>query len=98
MVGKFDRYISNPIQYFRFADNIVMLHRDKTFLHLVTEMCIMVLARDYLIQVNRNWNVRPVWSGGIDVCGYVSFHTHRALRKRNKKALCRQVAKCKKKA
>lgn len=97
MVGKFDRYISNPIKYFRFADNIVMLHRDKTFLHLVTEMCIMVLARDYLIQVNRNWNVRPVWSGGIDVCGYVSFHTHRALRKRNKKALCRQVAKCKKK-
>ncbi|MBO4995129.1 MAG: hypothetical protein J6C78_04100 [Muribaculaceae bacterium] len=57
----------------------------------------MVLARDYLIEVNRNWNVRPVWSGGIDVCGYVSFHTHRALRKRNKKALCQQVAKCKKK-
>lgn len=97
MTGKFDRYAKQPLKYLRFADNIVMLHADKTFLHLVTEMCIMVLARDYLIEVNRDWNVRPVWSGGIDVCGYVSFHTHRLLRKRNKKALCRQVAKCKKK-
>lgn len=97
MSAKFDRFARQPIKYFRFADNIVMLHEDKTFLHLVTEMCIMVLARDYLLEVNRSWNVRPVWSGGIDVCGYVSYQTHRSLRKRNKKALCRQVAKCKKK-
>lgn len=97
MAAKFDRYAREPVNYFRFADNIVMLHGDKVFLHLVTGMCIMVLARDYLIEVNRNWNVRPVWSGGIDVCGYVSYHTHRALRKRNKKALCRQVARCRKK-
>lgn len=97
MVGKFDGYVRKPLYYFRFADNLVMLHRDKTFLHLATELCIMVLARDYLIWVNKGWNVRPVWSGGIDVCGYGSYHTHRSLRKRNKKALCRQVAKCKKK-
>lgn len=96
MVGKFDSYVRKPLYYFRFADNLVMLHRDKTFLHLATELCIMVLARDYLIRVNKGWNVRPVWSGGIDVCGYGSYHTHRSLRKRNKKALCRQVAKCKK--
>lgn len=97
MNAKFDRYIVEPLKYLRFADNIVILHADKTFLHIVTELCIMILARDYLIEVNRDWNVRPVWSDGINVCGYVSFHTHRRLRKRNKKALCRQVAKCKKK-
>ena len=57
----------------------------------------MILARDYLLPVNKNWNVRPVHNGGIDVCGYVSFHDHRRLRKRNKKDLCRQVAKLRKK-
>jgi retron-type reverse transcriptase len=95
--AKFDGYARQPLRYLRFADNIVILHSDKTFLHLIAEMCIMVLSRDYFISVNRGWNVRPVWSGGIDVCGYVSYHTHRTLRKRNKRSLCRQVAKCKKK-
>ena len=95
---KFDDFVDRGlVHYYRFADNIVVLHSDKTFLHLVTEMMIMVLARDYLIQVNSNWNVRPVYAGGIDVCGYVFFHDHVRLRKRNKKALCKQVAKCKKK-
>lgn len=98
MAAKFDRFVDEGLRHYsRFADNIVIQHEDKTFLHLVTEMCVMVLARDYRISVNRDWNVRPVWSGGIDVCGYVSYHDHRRLRKRNKAALCRQVAKYRKK-
>ena len=95
---KFDGFVVEGLRYYsRFADNIVILHKDKTFLHLVTEMVIMTLARDYYIDVNKGWNVRPVDSGGIDVCGYVSFHDHRRLRKRNKVKLCRDVAKLKKK-
>lgn len=96
--SKFRKYVKQGLKYYsRFADNIVILHKDKAFLHLVTEMAIMILARDYLLPVNKNWNVRPVHAGGIDVCGYVSFHDHRLLRKRNKKELCRQVAKLRKK-
>ncbi len=98
MKEKFYRYVDEGLKHYsRFADNIVIQHEDKTFLHLVTEMCIMVLARDYYIDVNKEWNVRPVHNGGIDVCGYVSFHDHRRLRKRNKIALCREVAKYRKK-
>jgi hypothetical protein len=82
--------------YSRFADNMIFNHADKVFLHLVTEMAIMVLARDYYIEVNKDWNVRPVYAGGIDVCGYVTFHDHRRLRKRNKVNLCREVARCRK--
>ena len=85
------------LHYFRFADNMVILHKDKTFLHLVTQMAIMVLARDYYIDINKDWNVRPVYAGGIDVCGYVSFHTHRRLRKRNKVELCKDVSRWRKK-
>ncbi|MBR0049002.1 MAG: hypothetical protein IJP74_06770 [Prevotella sp.] len=96
---KFDRYVAEGLndRYQRFADNMVTEHEDKCFLHLVTEIQIMILARDYYIEVNKNWNVRPVYDGGIDVCGYVFFHDTLQLRKRNKQALCREVAKCKKK-
>lgn len=99
MNSKFDKYVQEGLieKYERFADNIVIHHGDKTFLHLITELCIMHLARDEYLQVNKDWNVRPVYNGGIDVCGYVSYHTHRRLRKRNKTTLCRQVAKWKKK-
>lgn len=96
---KFDRYVAKGLKdnYQRFADNMVTEHEDKTFLHLIVEMQIMVLARDYYLTINDDWNVRPVFDGGIDVCGYVSFHDHRRLRKANKQELCRQVAKYRKK-
>lgn len=69
---KFRSYLKNGLRYyFRFADNIVIMHNDKAFLHIVTELSIMVLTRDYLLPVNKSWNVRPVYEGGIDVCGYV---------------------------
>ena len=96
---KFDRFVAKGLKdnYQRFADNMVTEHEDKTFLHLIVEMQIMVLTRDYYAVINRDWNVRPVYDGGIDVCGYVSYHDHRKLRKRNKQELCREVAKLKKK-
>lgn len=98
LAGKFDRFVNEGVlHYSRFADNIIIQHEDKTFLHLITELAIMTLARDYYIDVNGDWNVRPVHNGGIDVCGYVSFHDHRRLRKRNKVELCREVSKFRKK-
>ena len=98
MRSKFFRFASEGLlHYSRFADNIVIQHEDKTFLHIVTEIAVMHLTRDYRLPINRNWNVRPVFSGGIDVCGYVSFHDHRRARKDNKKNLCREVAKLRKK-
>jgi hypothetical protein len=96
--AQFSGYAKQGLRfYYRFADNIVILHHDKTFLHIITELAIMHLSRDFLLQVNRSWNVRPVHSGGIDVCGYVFFHDHLRLRKRNKQSLCRQAAKLRKK-
>ena len=92
---KFDRLVSEwKDSYFRFADNMVLLSEDKTFLHILAEIAIYRLASKYHIDINKCWNVRPVWSGGIDICGYVLFQDHIMERKRNKKALCREVAQC----
>ena len=94
---KFSGFVREGLlHYSRFADNIVIKHKDKVFLHLMVELAIVTLSRDFLLNVNKNWNVRPTWMGN-DLCGYVFFHDHLRLRKRNKKALCRQVAKLRKK-
>lgn len=94
--AKFERFVREGLlHYSRFADNIVIKHADKVFLHLMVELALMTLARDFFLTVNRSWNVRPVWMGN-DICGYVFFHDHLRLRKRNKVALCRQVARLRK--
>lgn len=95
--SKFERYVREGLtHYSRFADNIVIKHCDKVFLHLIVELAVMTLARDFYLQVNKSWNIRPTWMGN-DICGYVLYHDHIMLRKRNKKSLCRQVAKLRKK-
>lgn len=95
--GKFERFVREGLlHYSRFADNIVIKHNDKVFLRIMVELSIMTLARDFLLPINKGWNIRPTWMGN-DLCGYVFFHDHLRLRKRNKKALCRQVAKLRKK-
>ncbi len=94
---KFDRFVREGLRHYsRFADNIVIKHGDKVFLHLMVELAVMTLTRDFLLPVNRSWNVRPMWTGN-DLCGYVFYHDRLRLRKRNKQALCRQVAKLRKK-
>lgn len=89
---QFCAYVSEGLRHYsRFADNITIKHRDKTFLHIMVELAVMILARDYKAYVNKSWNVRPTWMGN-DICGYVIYHDHTRLRKRNKKSLVRQVA------
>ena len=91
--AKFERYVTEGVRHYsRFADNIVIKHRDKAFLHILVKLAIMTLTRDNYLTVNKSWNVRP-YTEGNDLCGYIFYHDHVMLRKRNKKALCRQVAK-----
>lgn len=82
--------------YYRYADDIVLLSDDKAKLHGW-----LVAINDYLnnrrrLSIKRNFQVYPVESRGVDFVGYVSFHTHILARKKNKKGLCRKVAKLRK--
>lgn len=79
--------------YFRYADDMVFLHRDKAFLH-----GLLVQINDYLqsrlnISLKSNFQVFPVDARGIDYVGYVFYHTHTLMRKSIKKNLCRAAAK-----
>jgi retron-type reverse transcriptase len=92
----FDHWIKEDVgikYYFRYADDMVFLHSDKSFLH-----GLLVLINNYLntelnLSLKGNYQVFPVSARGIDFVGFVFYHTHTRIRKGIKKNFCRAVAK-----
>ena len=86
----FDHYMKEVQQvkyYQRYADDIVILHSNKPYLH-----AILINISDYFnenlkLTVKHNYQVFPVSTRGIDYLGYKSFHSHTLLRKSIKKRL-----------
>ncbi len=91
----FDHWIKEQKQvqyYYRYADDIVILHHNKSVLHnLLTEI------KSYLnalkLEVKANHQVFPVEARGIDFVGYVFRHSHIRLRKQIKKNMAKKLSK-----
>lgn len=97
LAAKFRMYANEGLlHYYRFVDNILIMHADKTFLHICKELSIMVLTRDYHCTINKDYNVRPTWEG-IRLIGYVFFHEHVGTCKKNKQELARRIHALRKK-
>jgi len=79
--------------YYRYADDIVILHSSKEFLHGLFKELSSYLADNLKLEVKGNWQIFPVAARGIDFVGYVFFHTHTRMRKGIKKRFCWRVAK-----
>lgn len=91
LAQQFRSYVAEGVPlYFRFVDNILFRHTDKTALHIILELAIMYLVRDWHVTVNKDYNVRPT-RDGIRLCGYVFYPDHLAASKRNKQELARRV-------
>lgn len=90
----FDHWIKEDRKvkyYFRYADDMVILSDSKKYLHaLLQDIRAYLECRLHLI-VKRNCQVFPVDDRGIDVLGYVFYHTHVLLRKRIKQRFARAV-------
>ena len=90
----FDHYMKEVQQvkyYHRYADDIVVLHGDKAYLH-----ALLVNISDYFnenlkLSVKHNYQIFPVRSRGVDYLGYKIFHTHVLLRKSIKKRMFRSL-------
>lgn len=96
LARKFQSYVEEGVPfYLRFVDNILIRHADKTALHIILELAIMHLARDWHVTVNTDYNVRPIWMG-IRLAGYVFYHDHVAASKRNKQELAKRVRRLQK--
>lgn len=89
--------------YFRYADDIVVLHSDKKTLHALLAEFESYLAANVKLEIKQNKQVFPVahdhrdsFGRGIDFLGYVFYLNETRLRKRIKQNLCRKIAKLRK--
>ena len=91
----FDHWIKEEKRvryYYRYADDIVILHHDKAVLHALLED-IKTYLKDLKLEVKENHQVFPVASRGIDYVGYVFRHSHVRIRKAIKKNFARKVSR-----
>jgi len=67
--------------YFRYCDDMVVLHRDKERLGELREEMQDYLGAKLKLRLKENWQIFPVDSRGIDFLGYRFFHDYILLRK-----------------
>lgn len=95
-LSPFDHWIKEQKRvpyYFRYADDIVILADSKKKLHQLLAEIRTYLAENLNLKINRNYQVFPVESRGIDFLGYVSYHNYIRIRPSIKKRFAKKVAK-----
>lgn len=85
--------VLNVKYYFRYADDIVILHSDKEHLHHLLKQIDTYVSEKLNLTVKGNYQVFPVDVRGIDFLGYVFRHTHILLRKSIKQRFFEKVKK-----
>ncbi len=92
----FDHYIKEVKKvkyYYRYADDIVILHGEKVYLRDILNDIKTYFDEKLKLQVKSNYQVFPVHARGIDFVGYIFYHTHVLLRKRIKQNFAKYVKK-----
>ena len=96
LLDRLDHFMKEVVKvryYYRYCDDIVMLHSNKKTLWLWRDILVDQLA--FLgLSIKDNEVVRPV-SDGLDFLGFVHYGTQSLLRKRVKKKFARHMAKVK---
>jgi len=91
----FDHWIKEEKRckyYFRYCDDVVILHGDKRFLHDLFREIQEYLSVNLNLSIKDNWQVFPVDERGIDFLGYRFFHNYVLLRKRTAQRFKQRVA------
>ncbi len=82
---------------FVYCDDIVVFHKDKSFLHKLIREIDGYLSKELNLQVKNNWQVFPTDIRGVDFLGYRFFRGYTLLRKRTAKTLKTKMRKLLKK-
>jgi len=67
--------------YYRYCDDVVILHSDKHVLHELVRKIKEYLAENLFLSLKGNWQVFPTFIRGIDFLGYRCFGDYTLLRK-----------------
>lgn len=92
----FDHWVKEELKckfYYRYADDIVILSNDKSFLRNVLIAIKLYLKIELNLQVKSNYQIFPVEVRGIDFVGYVFRHSYIKLRKSLKHRIKKLVRK-----
>lgn len=92
----FDHWLKEQKQvryYLRYADDLVILHSDKAYLHTLLKDISAYLKTNLRLTVKENYQVFPVESRSIDFVGYRFYHSHTLLRKSIKQNFARMLAR-----
>lgn len=90
----FDRWVKQVLKikyYYRYCDDIVILHSDKNYLKYCFQEIEKYLADNLKLKVKNNWQIFPVDKRGIDFIGYVFRHDCTLLRKDIKKRFIKKL-------
>lgn len=94
----FDHWVKEELKckyYFRYADDLVILHNDKEHLHKILIVIKLYLREVLKLKLKDNYQIFPVESRGIDFVGYKFYHTHILLRKSIKSKIIKLLCKSK---
>lgn len=83
-LSEFDHWIKEVKHikhYFRYMDDIVILHESKEYLHTLRKEVDVYFKKNLKVKMKENWQVFPTFSRGIDFVGYRIFLNYRLLRK-----------------
>lgn len=78
---------------FRYADDIIIPHGSKEYLHRLRVKISKYLEEQLGLKLKSNYQIFPVSARGINFIGYEFYHTHILLRKSIKKNFGRAVHK-----
>lgn len=90
----FDHFLKENLKvkyYFRYADDIVILHSNKAQLWQIFNCIDNYLQMFLKLEIKGNYQVFPVAKRGIDFVGYVHYHTHIRLRKSIKQRFAKML-------
>jgi len=80
----FDHYMKEQMKckyYFRYCDDVVILHADKGFLADIRVHAEQYLNNQLKLDLKGNWQIFPIEARGLDFLGYKFYPHHTLLRK-----------------
>jgi hypothetical protein len=84
----FDHWVKEKLgvkHYFRYCDDIVILHDDKEYLHDVFNTIKEYLDKELKLSIKGNYQVYQVNKRGVDFLGFRFFHQYTMIRNKIKK-------------
>jgi RNA-directed DNA polymerase len=95
----FDHWVKEHLKikhYYRYMDDIVILHHDKLELRFIKLHIDNYLKTELKLKIKSNWQIFPTFVRGVDFLGYRLFGDYTLLRKKiaqNIKKKCRSIDK-----